>query len=661
MPAADTAEGGARPTKVWRRISTLLFAVLSAIAALLLAGLIVMTIRLYDMRGDLRELRDRALPRLVMLSQLSQEAAASIAIAPALSAKPTRFEFETLLSRIKDKEASQRTLIKNLRTLIRDETAERLLKKNGDLLFANLAKLTNVVREQIAVVRRLDRHAEFLRPLARTADANEAGSAVAAPTAQSRIRQLTATNVHRALNLLLDNNRARFSRNRRATDAGIGKLATTLSAAMQSAERPSLQAAQRLVAYWERNKKAIFADKATELANEFRIKALVEENSLIANRLLTSVNNEFWRASRELRAQVKRVDATSEFNVILGFVFLAGFAAGSVVVWIVLKRRVFARLDRIRAALLDFAEGRTRAAADPIKDEIGDISGSLVQYMDVIDRREDELKQLSSQLAKYLSPQVYDSIFSGRQEVKVASTRKKLTIFFSDIEGFTETADRLESEELTQLLNHYLTEMSKIALAHGATIDKYVGDAILIFFGDPESRGVKQDALACVRMAIAMRSRMLELTDIWRETGIEKPLRCRMGIHTGFCTVGNIGSEDRMDYTIIGSAVNTASRLEELAEPGEILISYETYANVKDEIACQEHGQADVRGIAYPIATYTVVDAHAVLSHRRTHILEDHPNLKLDLDLEAMSASERRQALEILRRALDTVSTSDAS
>ncbi len=213
------------------------------------------------------------------------------------------------------------------------------------------------------------------------------------------------------------------------------------------------------------------------------------------------------------------------------------------------------------------------------------------------------LEMLSNQLAKYLSPQVYQLIFTGKQEVKVASQRKKLTVFFSDIAGFTETTDRMESEELTQLLNHYLTEMSQIALAHGATIDKYVGDAIVIFFGDPESRGVPEDALACVEMAIAMRARMRELQGDWRSAGIEQPLRCRMGINTGYCTVGNFGSDDRMDYTIIGGDVNLASRLESAAESDEILISYETYAHVKDRIQCEERGQINVKGIAFPVAT----------------------------------------------------------
>jgi adenylate cyclase len=269
------------------------------------------------------------------------------------------------------------------------------------------------------------------------------------------------------------------------------------------------------------------------------------------------------------------------------------------------------------------------------------------------------LEHLSSQLAKYLSPQVYESIFTGKQEVKIASRRKKLTVFFSDIAGFTETADRLESEDLTRLLNHYLTEMSAIALSHGATIDKYVGDAIIIFFGDPETRGVHEDAFACVDMAIAMRKRMRELQDVWRAAGIEKPLQCRIGINTGYCTVGNFGSEDRMDYTIIGGGVNLASRLEAAATPGEILMSYETYAAVRRRIHCEERGQISVKGIAYPVATYQVVDTYENLGAERAFIHEERPSLKLDLDLDAMSADDRFLAAAVLREALDRLSALD--
>ncbi len=296
-----------------------------------------------------------------------------------------------------------------------------------------------------------------------------------------------------------------------------------------------------------------------------------------------------------------------------------------------------------------------------INERMTEDGGTVAVYADITElkMREQELaekssalEQLSNQLAKYLSPQVYESIFRGKQEVKVASSRKKLTVFFSDIADFTETADRLESEELTQLLNHYLTEMSKIALTHGATIDKYVGDAILIFFGDPETRGVKEDALACVEMAIAMRAKMQELQNIWRDSGIEKPLRCRMGIHTDYCTVGNFGSEDRMDYTIIGGGVNTASRLESLATPGEILISYETFAQIRDRIACKEHGKIEVKGIAYPLATYLVIGSYEALGKERRRYRKESPKALLDLDLEAMNAEDRAEAAGNLREAL---------
>ena len=297
-----------------------------------------------------------------------------------------------------------------------------------------------------------------------------------------------------------------------------------------------------------------------------------------------------------------------------------------------------------------------------------DDGSTVAVYSDITELKQREnqpadksraLEQLSRQLAKYLSPQVYESIFTGKQEVKIASRRKKLTVFFSDIAGFTETTDRLESEDLNRLLNHYLTEMSEIALSYGATIDKYVGDAIVIFFGDPETRGVNEDALACVEMAIAMRKRMRELQDVWRASGIERPLQCRIGINTGYCTVGNFGSEDRMDYTIIGGGVNLASRLEAAATPGEILMSYETYAAVRQRIHCEERGEISVKGIAYPVATYQVVDTYENLGAEHGLIHEERPSLRLDLDLDAMSADDRSLAATVLREALDRLSSLD--
>jgi hypothetical protein len=160
-------------------------------------------------------------------------------------------------------------------------------------------------------------------------------------------------------------------------------------------------------------------------------------------------------------------------------------------------------------------------------------------------------------------------------------------------------------------------------------------------------------------MAIAMRKRMVQLQEIWRASGSEKPLQCRIGINTGFCTVGNFGSEHRMDYTIIGAGVNLASRLESAATPGEILISYETYANVRHRVHCEERGHITVKGVGHPVATYRVVDTYENLDSGNLVIHEERRNLRLDLDIQAMSADDRSAAAAVLREAIDRLSSSD--
>ena len=218
-----------------------------------------------------------------------------------------------------------------------------------------------------------------------------------------------------------------------------------------------------------------------------------------------------------------------------------------------------------------------------------------------------QMEDVSGQLAKYLSPQIYESIFSGKQNVEVKSYRKKITVFFSDIVNFTAISDKLESEELTALLKFYLNEMSQIALKHGATIDKYIGDAIMIFFGDPESFGIEEDARRCVAMAVEMQQRMAELWGYWsKHFGLKKDLEIRVGINTGYCTVGNFGSEDRLDYTVVGAAVNLASRLESAAMPSGILVSEETYFQVKDYFSFDAPQQLELKGLERGVIAYEV-------------------------------------------------------
>ena len=224
-----------------------------------------------------------------------------------------------------------------------------------------------------------------------------------------------------------------------------------------------------------------------------------------------------------------------------------------------------------------------------------------------VEKKSKEVEAISNQLAKYLSPQIHEQIFSGKQNAEVKSNRKKLTVFFSDIVGFTSISDELESEEITNLLNFYLNEMSNIALEYGGTIDKFIGDAVMIFFGDPDSLGVEQDARKCVEMAVAMQKKMNELNGYWgKNFGLKSDLQIRIGINTGFCTVGNFGSEDRLDYTAVGATVNLASRLEGAAAPGSILVSEDTYLLVNSLFNFKEPREIDVKGLLRKIKLYEV-------------------------------------------------------
>jgi class 3 adenylate cyclase len=215
------------------------------------------------------------------------------------------------------------------------------------------------------------------------------------------------------------------------------------------------------------------------------------------------------------------------------------------------------------------------------------------------------LATIARKISRYLAPQIYARIFSG-QDVTIHTERKKLSIFFSDIKDFTATTERLQPEEITSLLNEYFTAMSQIAGQHGGTIDKFIGDAILIFFGDPETKGPAEDARTCLAMAVDMQRRVAELNVQWRNRGIEVPVRVRMGINTGYCNVGNFGSDDRMDYTIIGGEANLAARLESIAEPGQIILSYETYALVREVVTARPLSPIFVKGIQREIVPYAV-------------------------------------------------------
>jgi|GEM_PF-1299749 class 3 adenylate cyclase len=261
---------------------------------------------------------------------------------------------------------------------------------------------------------------------------------------------------------------------------------------------------------------------------------------------------------------------------------------------------------------------------EQLESQVEERTGQLAQ-------RNMELDAISTQLAKYLSPQVYGLIFQGNSEVKLGARRKKLTIFFSDIKGFTTISEEMESEDLTKMLNSYLNEMAKIALDFGGTIDKFIGDAVMVFFGDPESRGESEDALHCVRMAFSMQERMKSLRLKWKREGWSHEFHIRCGINTGYATVGNFGSDDRMDYTLVGRAVNLASRLESNASVDEILISNSTYSLVQDHVECLTREPIQVKGIQRPIQTYEII--RVLEDQQEDLVLHEQESLFLQVNL----------------------------
>lgn len=267
----------------------------------------------------------------------------------------------------------------------------------------------------------------------------------------------------------------------------------------------------------------------------------------------------------------------------------------------------------------------------------------------------DFLAAISSKLARYLSPQIYKSIFSGAMDVSIQTKRKKLTIFFSDIKDFTALTERLQPEEITSLINEYFTEMSGIALQYGGTIDKFIGDAILIFFGDPESKGDVADAKACLQMAIDMQHRVSALNIKWRQQGLEDPFHVRMGINTGFCNVGNFGSSDRMDYTILGAEANLAARLQSIAAPGGIVVSYETYALVRDMVIAHPLPPTTMKGISREIVPYEINGLNDGSGDTLQVFSEHVAGADLHIDISRVEPTQVESLKAMLRKAIEAL------
>jgi adenylate cyclase len=277
---------------------------------------------------------------------------------------------------------------------------------------------------------------------------------------------------------------------------------------------------------------------------------------------------------------------------------------------------------------------------------------AIRQANDNLEKTNNFLESVSKKISHYLSPQIYNNIFKGEMDAVLHTQRKNLTIFFSDIKDFTQLTESLQPEALTTLINQYFTAMAEIALKHGGTIDKFIGDAMLIFFGDPESRGAAEDARACLRMAVEMQHSLAKLNVQWSKLGIEVPFRVRMGINTGYCNVGNFGSMHRMDYTIMGAEANLAARLESIAAPGGIVVSYETYALVRDLVTAHVLPSTKMKGIARQVVPYAIDGLRDEAGTTVQVFIEHGEGLDLYLDLGRIDSNRSKSLRVVLYKAI---------
>jgi len=259
-----------------------------------------------------------------------------------------------------------------------------------------------------------------------------------------------------------------------------------------------------------------------------------------------------------------------------------------------------------------------------------------------------------SKLTRFIPPQVWQPIVKSDSVVAVNNKRAKLTIMFSDIAGFTELSDSLSSDNLADILNTYMKCMTIIANKHGAMLDKFVGDGMVCFFGEPNSRGTRQDALDCVAMAIDMRREMRSLRQEWRLMGFEG-LYVRIGISTGYCHVGNFGSNNRLSYTIIGQEANLASRLESIAGKGDILISQRTYDYVCHDYECEYAGTYQLKGFDSSINAWQVLDPDANKGRLSKWVDHTLPGFNLHLNFKDMQNYDYKEIKNKLNFALERI------
>lgn len=228
------------------------------------------------------------------------------------------------------------------------------------------------------------------------------------------------------------------------------------------------------------------------------------------------------------------------------------------------------------------------------------MSLALLQYLQDAKARE----VLRRSFEAYFPPAIVKRIMAQPDLITSAGHKKELTILFSDIQGFTALSESMPPDDVRRLLNEYFGVMVEIVFHHGGTVDKFIGDGLMVFFGDPEPQ--PDHAVRCVRCAAQMQRALDAMRVEWQSRG-DIQLHARIGINTGVVVVGNMGSNRRLSYTVLGAAVNLAQRLESNAGPDGILISERTHELIRAAFHTRPLGPIPIKGLAHSIPAFEVL------------------------------------------------------
>lgn len=254
-----------------------------------------------------------------------------------------------------------------------------------------------------------------------------------------------------------------------------------------------------------------------------------------------------------------------------------------------------------------------RINAGLMKKRLHDLQLEHIEEVDRLNRRlearvEEQMAELvrTGELKRFMPQQIAEGLMAGQLSADDGFERRKVTLLFADMVGFTDLSDKLEPEELAEVLNEYLREMTAVAVSQGGTLDNYIGDGLMVLFGAPKQVDESVQAWSALRTAFGMQERVEELSTAMRARGIPADLTVRVGVNTGHCTVGVLGSDIMRAYKAVGFAVNVAARLQSEAEPGTVLVGFRTYALVKDRVVAEQRVPLMLKGAARPVEAWEI-------------------------------------------------------